>query len=346
MKEIDMRVRDSELAIEWFKNGLFSLNDEIDSIEDKNRKYGFNFKNRNENLTEEELVAKMSIKYNNICVPIAMAVEHMMKAVLIGDKFVSDRPNFNRQSVVSEIMRNVRNSYRKNGHDFEALIRYIETTIDPNFSQNIATKYAAIRGDTRFYDTRLSRNSVVDFTSPEERLEAATREYTQGFIEFRYLYEKDEQYLKNVDLIKLIHYALAIQEACLGLLKRMHLVSSFDTSSYMLASVPKKSVEDIIEEEKKKEVKDAISILIEEAAKEGVDLTRIIQKANSRYIQDIEEPCHASSARNTLLEYGIAKPERRYQRPQNYGGDLRAELEKLFNDVKAEHVEDENIIKL
>ena len=47
-----------------------------------------------------------------------------------------------------------------------------------------------------------------------------------------------------------------------------------------------------------------------------------------------------------MLEYGIAKPERRYQRPQNYSGDLREELEKLFNDAKAEHVEDENVIKL
>ena len=105
-----MRVSDEDLALEWYKHGLFSLNDAIDSVEDKNAIYGFNLKNRDEELTEEETVAKMAIKYNNVCLVITSALEHMMKAVLIGDKYVHDRANFNRQTVVFDIMRNVRNS--------------------------------------------------------------------------------------------------------------------------------------------------------------------------------------------------------------------------------------------
>ena len=335
MKEINMRVSDEDLALEWYKHGLFSLNDAIDSVEDKNAIYGFNLKNRDEELTEEETVAKMAIKYNNVCLVITSALEHMMKAVLIGDKYVHDRVNFNRQTVVFDIMRNVRNSYRRNGHDFEALIRYIEATIDPNFSQKVASEYAAIRGDTRFYNTVLSPNSAINYGTPQDRIDAATQEYTQGFIEFRYLFEKDEQYRKNVDLIKLIHYALAIQETCLNLLKRLHLVIDIDSTRDILAAVPKKSVETMISEAKNQEVKDAISILVEEAAKEGIDLIKIIQKANTRYLEDahhsiIDNPYQTPSARSVLLDYGTGKTKQEVQKTEPSGRSLREELEKLF----------------
>ena len=253
MKEIDVRVADSDLAVEWYKQGVFTLDNLIDSIEINNLIYGFNLYDNGEELETEPMQNKMAIKYKTICVPMVEATEEVLKSILIAYRHLTNPSQFNRATVVYDIMRDVRNEARAsgqnvNGHDFFGLINYINNNVDPMFITRIANEYATIRDGDPFFNNQLSLRSTVRFATSEERIRAATSEYTQGFIEFRYLFENDEAYSKNVDLTKLSQYCLAIHEVAGQLLHNFGMISDMDMPDVLIKHSGKKKISHIISE--------------------------------------------------------------------------------------------------
>lgn len=212
MREYEKNVYDLDLANEWFKEALFSIDNLKDVIEFNNYRYGFNLYDNDEDLDEEVLRCKIAIKYKNICLPLMSAIEEALKALLIKTVYSSESKDFKRDEIVFNLVKDVRKEENKNGHDIFALMNYITNHYYSDFIICIADEYAFIRDHNSFYNNVFSPRSTFDFNTSEERIKAATKEYTQGFIEFRYLYEKDSKHSKNVDLTKIIQYAEAILE--------------------------------------------------------------------------------------------------------------------------------------
>lgn len=313
MKEREIVVRDNQLAFMWYKKAVFAFNDLIDKIEIDNMSYGFNLLDNDEELSRKAQEHKIAIKYGNIGTPLMVALEEMLKSVLIAHRYWQNPSVFNRGKIVKEIMRDVRKEENSvNGHDCYAIINYITNHVDPMFLTRFANEYAIARDHKMIFNNPLSRNSAIDFQTSEERVQAATREYTQGFLEFRYLFETSETYNKNMDLTKLVQYGYAIQECSLQLLKAYYAVNDLvevqdilrGFARVKLSSVVDKKVEEAIEE-----TIDYVSSVMTEA---GVDFKGIIRKHILEKVingTSANEDQTISSVQSCLLDYGMIGQE-------------------------------------
>ncbi len=217
MKEIEYRVNDASLAKEWFDSSSICMQEIIEFIDVLNIKYDFNLYNNEEDLDEEKLRKKINLKYKLILSPFVEQIEELLKSFLITYTYVTNPNEFIRQSAVRQMNRQIRQSQQSiNGHDLFAMISFINQNIDNNFLSYIANEYAFIRDGNQFMNNPYSRRSTTGFTTTEERIQAATQEYTQGFINFRYLFETtDLLQFQPVDTEKIIEYGLAIRN-CVG----------------------------------------------------------------------------------------------------------------------------------
>lgn len=93
------------------------------------------------------------------------------------------------------------------------LIRYVNDNCNSNFIINIAEAYGEIR-EKSTSNSRFSFNSAVQFQGDKtKRLQKVVDDYKNGFIDFRYLFERTDSYTR-IDLTRLIDYACAIRSAC------------------------------------------------------------------------------------------------------------------------------------
>ena len=223
MKEIEYRVDDKSLADEWFDGSSICMDEIINIIDVINEKYGFNLYNNEEDLDEQKLKQKIFIKYKMILSPYVEQIEELLKSFLITYMYASNPSEFERASAVRQMNRQIRQSQQSiNGHDLLAMISYINQNIDNNFITYIANEYAYLRDGNEFMYNPYSERSTQSFTTPEERINAATKEYTQGFINFRYLFETtDSLQFQPVDTEKIIEYGLAIRNCVDQEIKKM-----------------------------------------------------------------------------------------------------------------------------
>lgn len=217
MRENEYRVSDATLGESWFNSSSVCMEGIIDLIDSLNKKYNFDLYNNEEELDEETLGKKISLKYKLVLCPFVEQIEELLKSFLITYNHVTNPEGFRRESAMRRINRQVKQSQQNiNGHDLLAMIEYINQHIDNNFVSYIANEYAFIRDGNQFMNSPYSRRSTDGFDSSEDRIRAATQEYTQGFINFRYLFETtDLLHFQPVDTEKIIEYGLAIR-SCIG----------------------------------------------------------------------------------------------------------------------------------
>ena len=213
MREIEYRLSDDRLAISWFNRSSDCMQSIIDLIDMMNNQYQFNIYNNDEDLEKELLEKKISIKYEVILSPFVYQIEKLLKSFLIMCEQYRDPDAFNRESVMRNINREIRSySGGNNSHDLLNLINYIDSQRRSNFISRIANEYARIRDGEEFMHNPYSLRSTSGYSSPEDRIVAATEEYKQGFVQFRYLFEKTEELpFQPIDTEKVLEYGIAIR---------------------------------------------------------------------------------------------------------------------------------------
>lgn len=224
MREIEYKVSDYSLAKSWFDSSSICMEEIIKNITVLNDKYGFNLYNNDEDLEEEMLRKKITLKYDLILNSFVYQIEKLLKSFLITYMYVSNPNEFIRNLAIKNMNKVIRQSQNSiNSHDLLAMINYIDQNIDNNFVNYIANEYALIRDKKPFMNNPYSIRSTSNFANDEERIQAATQEYTQGFINFRYLFEKEDKLsFQPVDTEKIIEYGIAIRN-CVGQeINRMH----------------------------------------------------------------------------------------------------------------------------
>lgn len=216
MKESDKVVTRNKLGEEWLNSALISFEATKQLISYLNNMYGFDLYDNEENLDLIDLNNKQSIKEANVVLPLTYDMEKFLKGVIIFNALNDNSSNFDS---IKEILNNIRknSNVRGNLHNVLLLTDYISTYIDTNYINYFGKLYISRRNG---YDGEAARSNLLTVTMPAtERIEHATEEFKNAFIEFRYLYENDER-IGSVDLIKLVDYIASIRDASLYIIKR------------------------------------------------------------------------------------------------------------------------------
>lgn len=223
MKEAEKIVNIDELGEDWLNNAFDSLEAIKKNITYLNESNSFNLYDNDEDLEIDKLNMKQAIKETVVVLPLTYTMEKFLKAVIL---YYDASNNQNRTTAVKDILNNVKMSsnIKGNFHNILLLTDYINTHIDTHFMNFLASVYVSRR---KGYNGEASRSNPfsVDLGSPE-RIAYATDSFKNAFIDFRYLYEKNDK-IESVDLVKLIDYVASIRDVAFYLIKRKYALDFF-----------------------------------------------------------------------------------------------------------------------
>lgn len=210
MREDEIVITDEGLPKKWFDDANIGLETIKKTIASYNKNGEYDFYNNNEDLSEDKAIEKQAIKEHNIVLPITYCIEKFIKSLVIKYNL---NDNFNRNTGVKKILNNVKSltTITGNFHNTAMYIEYLNS-IEPTFLNVLGRIYMSKREGYGHFTKR--SNLYTTTMLPNERIKYTSELYQNAFIEYRYLYEKQES--ENlIDLVKLIDYAESIRDACL-----------------------------------------------------------------------------------------------------------------------------------
>lgn len=223
MKEAEKIVNIDALGEDWLNNAFDSFEAIKKSVTYLNESNSFNLYDNDEDLEIDKLNMKQAIKETVVVLPLTYTMEKFLKAVIL---YYDASNKQNRTTAVKDILNNVKMSsnIKGNFHNILLLTDYINTHIDTHFMNFLASVYVSRR---KGYNGETSRsNPFSREMGSHERIAYATDSFKNAFIDFRYLYEKNDK-MESVDLVKLIDYVASIRDVAFYLTKRKYALDFF-----------------------------------------------------------------------------------------------------------------------
>lgn len=224
MIEADKVVTNIDLGEDWLNNANNSFEQIKKIITYLNESNSFDLYDNNEDLSLEALNNKQSIKETLVVLPLTYVMEKFLKSIILYNNMNETQ---NRATAVREILNNVKSSSSVQGnlHNAALLIDYINSSIDTHFINFFGNLYNSRRNG---YNGEEARSNPISMGMlSKKRIEYATECFKNAFIEFRYLYEKNDQ-IESVDLVKLIDYVASIRDVAFYTIERLKSLSIFD----------------------------------------------------------------------------------------------------------------------
>jgi|GEM_PF-4009488 len=244
--EQEFLVNDADLGKDWIVSGANDIDLTLDDIKKYNDKYGFNIYDENEKLPPSLMAKKINIKYSRIMSPLTYGAEQMLKGYIINDYYKKHQKDFNRENVTFNVVNSVKkdmDAYFKfsdipksktNGHSLEALIMYIRRNIDADFLNELSENFKDLRNFDMYFISDYSDMSTRK-ADKFSRVKNCMRDYRNGFIDYRYLFDKSSSLGQHIDSARIIYFCDAIRKTIVDKIYNDEIVNSVkqtDSSQY------------------------------------------------------------------------------------------------------------------